>query len=148
MMVPPPHPLKGLGGIDIPPKNWGPTIEALRDHMHRELDEFKAALLVLEKRTHLQQESFDLLSAKCEELLRRLNEVEDGQRPSMIDPHFEARVIAAIEKRNKSTPPDVEIKSGDRSLRGRWWVVIALALYLVLFAALWQGPELIEALGK
>jgi hypothetical protein len=144
-----PPPLKGLGGVDIPPKNWGPTIEALRDHMHRELDEFKAALLVLEKRTYQQKEDSESLIGKIDSLISRFEEFEDGQRPSLVDPQFEARVMAALEKRNKSTPPDVEIKSGDRSVRGQWWVVIALALCLVLFAALWQGPELIDALrGK
>lgn len=144
----PPPPLKGLGGVDIPPKNWGPTIEALRDHMHRELDEFKAALLVLEKRTYQHEKGSESLTEKVDTLVNRLDAFEDGQRPSMVDPQFEARVMAAIEKRNRSSPPDVEIKSGDRSVRGKWWVVIALALCLILFAALWQGPELIEALGK
>lgn len=123
-------PPKAFGGIEVPPRDWSVPIDAI-------WDELRAQRIAIET-----------LSASNETLIQRVNELEDGQRPSVVSVDFEQRVIAALE-RHKSSPPDVEIKSGDRSVRGQWWVVITLALCVVLFAALWQGPELIEAMrGK
>ena len=147
-MVPPPPPLKGIGGIDVPPRNWGPMIEDHRRQFQSELDRYGTAILILEKRVSEIENGIGELRDGLERLNLSLDELADGQRPSRIDSEFEAKVLAALAK-SKSTPPDVEMKVGDRSVRGRWWVVIGLALCLVLFAALWQGPELIDAMrGK
>jgi hypothetical protein len=88
------------------------------------------------------------LERRVDRLESRVDDLEDAQRPSRVDADFEERVVRAIESaRSKSSaPPDIELQNGKVRARGSAWVVVVVALSVVLFAALWQGPEIIGAL--
>lgn len=87
------------------------------------------------------------LERRVDRLEERVGDLEHAQRPSRVDADFEERVIAAISsaRSKSSSPPDIELQSGKSRVRGSSWVVVVVALALVLFAALWQGPEIVRA---
>jgi len=142
-VTPPP---KALGKVDVPPRDYGAELIEMRGKFALEDERLNSGLLSLEKRYYDLAQSFDELSAHYQSLSDRVSELEDGQRPSALNADFESRVLQALE-RNKSKPPDVEIRDGTgRSLRGTRWVVAFVAVCAVLFAALWNGDELIRAM--
>lgn len=83
------------------------------------------------------------------DLEARVEILEDGARVSRIDPEFEARVLAAIERHHSSRPPanqlDVKTSGGTR-LRGGLAIVLVITLASLLFAAIWRVEELAKAL--
>lgn len=80
------------------------------------------------------------------ELERRVDILEDAARPSRIDPEFEARVIAALERRSSSTRPpqdSMEIKTpGGTRVRGNLPLVIVVSLVVLLTAAILRAEQL------
>ena len=78
----------------------------------------------------------------------RITDLEEAQRPSRVDSEFEARVLEAIKsaQTKSSYPPDIDLQSGKSRVRGSSWVVVTVMVLLVLFAAVWQGPEIVKAL--
>lgn len=78
----------------------------------------------------------------------RITDLEEAQRPSRVDSEFEARVIEAIKsaQTKASYHPDIELQSGKSRVSGSSLVVVAVMVLLVLFAAVWQGPEIVKAL--
>ncbi len=146
-MTPPP---KGIGGVDVPPRDWGSTIEALREHLSREQERLERGLLSLEKRYYDIERSISELSVAIEHLQRRIDE---GKRDSVIDADFEAKVLAAIQSGNaKSEPPDIEFAApSGRRVRGNGWGVVAivvLALVALAIVVIYRGPQFAGEVGK
>lgn len=143
-MTPPP---KGIGGVMVPPRDWGSTIEALRTHLTHEQERLEKGLLSLEKRYYDVERSISELSVAIEQLQRRIDE---GKRDSVIDAEFEAKVLAAIQSGNaKSDPPDVEYTTASGSrIRGNGWPFALVAIVALLITLILRGPQFIEALTK
>lgn len=143
-MTPPP---KGIGGVMVPPRDWGPTIESIRAHFTREQERIEHGLLSLEKRYYDLQRSIDELSVVLEHVQRRIDE---GKRDSVIDAEFEEKVLAAINKGTaKSEPPDIEIMApSGRRIRGNGWPVVVIAIVALLIALLVWGPDFVAEIHK
>jgi len=99
-------------------------------------------------------EKYGRIEAENVELTRRIEELEDGQRPSRVDADFEARVISAIEKRTGSSyPPDstVEVTTpGGAKVRSKspWWLVLALAILAFCALIVTRAKELSDAIRR
>lgn len=101
-------------------------------------------------------ESVQDLRQEVEDHEHRIAMLEESERPSHIGSDAEQRIIAgvaaAIEKRRaESDAPDsgVEYKTSDgRRIRGSGWPVFALCIAAVLFALIWNAPEILHAIWK
>jgi t-SNARE complex subunit (syntaxin) len=146
-MTPPP---RGIGGVELPPRDWGTTIEALRAHLTHEQERLEKGLLSLEKRYYDIERSISELSVAIEQVQRRIDE---GKRDSIIDAEFEAKVLAAIQNGNaKSEPPDIEFAApSGRRVRGNGWgvfAIVVLAIVALMIVAIFRGPQFVAEIRK
>lgn len=139
-----------VSGVEVPPRDWGTTIEALRTHLTHEQERLEKGLLSLEKRYYDIERSISELSVAIEQLQRRIDE---GKRDSIIDAEFEAKVLAAIQNGNtKSEPPDIEFAApSGRRVRGNGWgvfAIVVLAIVTLLIVAIFRGPQFLGEVAK